>query len=358
MARKINGIEADQDADSSGQETSVRKGGSWVWRAYDAFALLLVIYLVVSQMVGNAIWPITVLAYVALLVLPIAFIMLPLAIYRRRWFGVIMQSICALAFVLVMSDTRAENLTAEAPPGSLEVTVLTFNIGDGMASPEDLIPMLRATDSDIVALVEVTSDVADAIGAELKDVYPYQEVRGGGIPGKGLLSKYPISEAEWLDFNPGRPDLRVVLQLDSHPVTVIVAHPPPPELTWTGIRERPGTQAQVDALLGLVESTDGPLLLLGDFNITRQHDLYDEISATGLQDTFHISGSGFGFTMPARLQHLKKIGGWFADIRIMPLVRIDYIWASSEWLPLKAWVGADAGSDHLPVVARLALLPA
>jgi endonuclease/exonuclease/phosphatase (EEP) superfamily protein YafD len=40
------------------------------------------------------------------------------------------------------------------------------------------------------------------------------------------------------------------------------------------------------------------------------------------------------------------------------VARIDYIWASPEWLPLDARVGKDAGSDHLPVIAALALRPA
>ena len=106
----------------------------------------------------------------------------------------------------------------------------------------------------------------------------------------------------------------------------------------------------------LVEATDQPLLMLGDFNITRQHDLYEEIEATGLTDVFNTAGHGLGFTMPVRLQALKVISDRLASIRIIPLARIDYIWASEAWLPLESWVGDDAGSDHLPVMARLALI--
>ena len=59
---------------------------------------------------------------------------------------------------------------------------------------------------------------------------------------------------------------------------------------------------------------------------------------------------------PVRLQALKVISDRLASIRIIPLARIDYIWASEAWLPLESWVGDDAGSDHLPVMARLALI--
>jgi len=72
----------------------------------------------------------------------------------------------------------------------------------------------------------------------------------------------------------------------------------------------------------------------------------------------YFPSAGFGFTIPARLQALRVVSDRLAAVRIVPVARIDYIWAPEHWLPLDAWVAADAGSDHLPVMARLALLPA
>ena len=43
---------------------------------------------------------------------------------------------------------------------------------------------------------------------------------------------------------------------------------------------------------------------------------------------------------------------------VIPIMRIDYVWASAEWQIVDAWVGDDAGSDHLPVLARIQLPPA
>lgn len=341
-----------------GKRRRLKRWSPWLWWAYDTYAIIVLVHLLASQWRGDAIWPITVLAYVFILVLPIAFLLLPLALYRRRWLGASLQALCAIAFLWVVIDTRAENRTSEAPPGSIEVSALTYNIGDGLAPPERLIPMLAEADADIVALVEVTDDVAAAINAAGDDFYPYRVVRGAGISGKGLLSRYPVTDYEWLEYNPGRPDLRVQLDISGNDVTVIVAHPPPPEITRTGVEDREGTEAQLNALRRLVAGRQGPLLLLGDFNITRQHDVYTEIESAGLQDVFHIAGSGFGFTIPARLQALRVVSDRLAAVRIVPVARIDYIWASEHWLPLDAWVAADAGSDHLPVMARLALLPA
>jgi endonuclease/exonuclease/phosphatase (EEP) superfamily protein YafD len=331
--------------------------GTWLWYIYDLFAFLMIVYIIASQYAGNAIWPIKVLAYVSIFVIPIAFVLLPIALIKGRRVGPVLQIICAIAFVLILVDTRAEDRGVAPPSGTQVVTVLTYNIGDGLAPADRLIPMLRESGADIVGLVEVTSEIARALETDLGDLFPYQVVRGAGIEGKALLSRFPIAEHEWLEFNPGRPDLRVDMLIEQREVTVIVAHPPPPEITWRGIRERPGTEQQLARILELVEQSDQPLLLLGDFNITRQHDVYDDIVSTGLQDTFHIAGSGFGFTLPARLMHLQAISQRLADIRIQPVARIDYIWASPAWLTVDSRVGADAGSDHLPVVSVLALPP-
>ena len=40
---------------------------------------------------------------------------------------------------------------------------------------------------------------------------------------------------------------------------------------------------------------------------------------------------------------------------VIPFVRIDYVWASAEWQPVKARVADPHGSDHRPVIVTVAL---
>ena len=42
-------------------------------------------------------------------------------------------------------------------------------------------------------------------------------------------------------------------------------------------------------------------------------------------------------------------------MRLPPVLRVDYIWHTAELTTLAAWVGGNAGSDHLPVLARMKL---
>jgi endonuclease/exonuclease/phosphatase (EEP) superfamily protein YafD len=309
-------------------------------------------------LVGNdGFWPVLVFGYLAHLLLPVAFVWLPLALYRRRWASVVVEGICLAAFVWLFGDYFIPPDPDPPPEGSTVITVMTYNLGDGLATPDRLVPLLRDSGADLIGLEEVNAEMAAALAVDLKDAYPYQVLHGLGIPGKGLLSRYPILTSDLLEFNPGRPDLRAVVDLGGTTVTVIVAHPPPPRLTRTGLGQRPGTAGQVEGLLATVAATEGPLLLLGDFNVTTMHDLYRRLERADLTDVFRAVGRGFGFTSPAVLARLDEHGIPIRRVPFKPVLRIDYVWTSRHWQPLAAWVGPSAGSDHLPVLARLALPP-
>jgi endonuclease/exonuclease/phosphatase (EEP) superfamily protein YafD len=40
---------------------------------------------------------------------------------------------------------------------------------------------------------------------------------------------------------------------------------------------------------------------------------------------------------------------------MLPMLRVDYIWYTQSLAALEAWIGIDAGSDHLPVAAKMGL---
>ena len=107
-------------------------------------------------------------------------------------------------------------------------TIMTYNVGNGLARPQALAACLRASQADIIGLQELTHAQATAIDDELLDLYPYQALEPAGIPGKGLLSKFPILSRQRLELHPGRPDLVSVVDVDGSPLRLIVAHPPPP----------------------------------------------------------------------------------------------------------------------------------
>jgi vancomycin resistance protein VanJ len=220
--------------------------------------------------------------------------------------------------------------------------VMTYNVGNGLAPPNRMTSLLRASDADIVGLQELTTAQQGVIREKLAGDYPHQLLFGDGIFGKGLLSRWPILESEQIESVPKRPDLRATIQAPERELQIAVAHPPPPRLHITGLRPRTHVHAQIGRLLDLI-ADDTPLIILGDFNMMRIQEQYRRVATSGLTDAFRAAGVGRGVTWPVRY------GGW----RLIPVLRLDYIWLSPEIRPRTARVGPDAGSDHLPVIADL-----
>ncbi|MER3404032.1 MAG: hypothetical protein C4289_01665, partial [Chloroflexota bacterium] len=110
-------------------------------------------------------------------------------------------------------------------------------------------------------------------------------------------------------------------------------------------------RAHVEALLGHVRSIDAPLVVAGDFNMVDQNADY-RLLTRYVHDSYRAAGYGFGHTFP-------RPGAFYFRSRrlVLPLslVRIDYIFTSGHWRALEAHVNTHGRSDHLPVIARLAL---
>jgi vancomycin resistance protein VanJ len=238
---------------------------------------------------------------------------------------------------------RAQAILETSAANMSQFSIMTFNVGDGAAQPADLARVLKESGADIVGLQEVTRKQADALKELLAQTYPYQIFIKDGIPGKGLLSKYPIIDWEALELDPGRPDLLTELDLNGQALRVIVVHPQPPRIHPDGIHWTVQTEAQFQRLFEL--ASDGkPTVLLGDFNMTEQNPHYAVLAKAGLTDAYREAGQGPGNTFPLR----------WGLLPLIPLVRIDYIWHSAPLRAVGAKVGADAGSDHLPVLATVA----
>jgi endonuclease/exonuclease/phosphatase (EEP) superfamily protein YafD len=131
-------------------------------------------------------------------------------------------------------------------------------------------------------------------------------------------------------------------------IAVFVVHPPPPNVRRLEVSS---PLAMRDIVLLLERVSDAtPTLLLGDFNFTTRSGKYRLMKEAGLIDTFGVAGQGRGLTSPTRYQ--------YAPIPLRPMVRIDYVWATAHFQPLRSYVGKSWGSDHLPVVAELAIVGA
>lgn len=232
------------------------------------------------------------------------------------------------------------------------LTVMTYNVGDGLAEPAQLVEMLRASTADIVGIQELAPIQAAAIAQELAALYPYQVLHPDGIPGKGILSRYPLTESTQLDHHPGRPDLQGRVETPDGDLAVLVAHPPPPRFGRNRLHLDALSNAQIRQIIDSV-STGDPVVLLTDFNRISWQAAYRQLSSAGLIDAYAASGAGLGMTLPTRLAHPASRNTPLGNMPLPPILRVDYVWHTRHFRATGSWVGKHAGSDHLPVLARL-----
>ena len=277
---------------------------------------------------------------------------------RRRVIAVI----AALVLVLLplAGGPAAADAAASAQPRPL-VRVLTFNIHhgagvDGRVDLERIAGVIRDSRADVVGLQEVDrhwserSAFADQAG-ELARALRMQVVYGANLDldplaegqprrqyGTALLTRVPV--LDW-DNTPlprfgdheQRGLLRARLLVRGRPVQVHVTH-----LQHNDAAER---LAQAQAIVRLLDRSREPAVLLGDLNAEPGTPEVTTLT-TPLADAW-VAGTGPGHTFPSEA----------------PTRRIDYVLASPDLRPRHAAVittpDAVAASDHLPVVADLAL---
>jgi vancomycin resistance protein VanJ len=323
----------------------------------DLYALGLIGYYAIRLLTGFSLWPVALFSnFLHLASLP-SLLILPIMLILRRWRRAVLSGLPVLAFLWLFGGLFIPNVGAPpdcGAPDCVKLTVMSLNLGDGglvnEVSAESLVQTVLASNADVVGFQEVAVAQAEAMQNELSDKYPYRLVYAAGetVNGIALISRYPILEGEPFYGNPPTmPNLDVTLAIQGRPLHVLVVHPPPPGWSsdWLSLY-RP--RALGDARLYVQMVDAGPALLLGDMNATDQSETYAIFAQAGLADAYHVAGFGFGPTYPARQ------GYGYPFSKAIPLIRLDYVLYTTQLRVLSAWVGSDAGSDHLPIVAELA----
>jgi vancomycin resistance protein VanJ len=155
----------------------------------------------------------------------------------------------------------------------------------------------------------------------------------------GLWSKYPLTGVRAADIKPAgitepwNRGLRAVVEAPQRDIAVYVAHLPSIRIGASGLasRWRDESARKLGAEVA-AEQTD-TVLVLGDFNAT-----VDDRGLAPLTSQLDVPDRGLAFSYPAAF----------------PVARIDQIMARSANVgPIRTLPGT--GSDHLPVLARIAL---
>ncbi|MDN4477004.1 endonuclease/exonuclease/phosphatase family protein [Demequina sp. SYSU T00192] len=284
-------------------------------RALAFMALIALLIPVVARFAGWEGGPLAVLVSLMPWVTLACLVPIVLALLARAW--VLLAASVAVAGLCLW--WIAPILVASTADGPVALRVGTFSLANGGADTAAVVDLVREHDLDLLALTELTPEAQQGLeAAGLDELLPYSvEYPGDQKYGTGLWSAAPLAEGESL---PGftAQAIRTEVGLGEDRLTVIVAHPESP-----GVLDHSDWDADLVALKAVLADEDGPVIVAGDLNTTRDHQGFRQIESYGYEDAVDQAGAGFLATYPSGtfVRHHVRGPGFLTE----PLVAIDHI---------------------------------
>ena len=252
---------------------------------------------------------------------------------RARVLTAVVLIVAGVLAIGVWPHLAASQRTPPLPlaAGEKSLKLMTFNTWYGNGQVEEVGAELRRQNADIVFLAEFGPNKRGLIAA-MKDMWPYHaDCFEADFCNLALLSKYRIVKSEGKPLWKGPPYLRAEFGPELGGLIVTGAHTirfPHQQAQFTQFRE-------LAALIGA--DAGRPRIAMGDFNTTAFSRMMDHfITTTGMRRITFLP------TWPATLQ--------------LPQLGIDHIFLDGRLRALDTpAIGGNAGSDHFPVVATVAV---
>ena len=243
--------------------------------------------------------------------------------------------------------------------GPADLTVMTFNTLAWDRDAKEIVRAIECADPDLVTLQEIGPRPIAQVLLALDRRLPYAAVHASpSSSGTATLSRFPLLAAE--PFTLSRTGAhwchRLVVGAPGGPLTLLNVHTKIPRLRRSRLpfgrfvvpasfhAER--RLREVHRLCAILDAVEGPLLAMGDFNMTERSEDHALI-ARRLTDAYRAAGRGLGHTFPAWLTFPAGLPLPF------PALRLDHVFHSEHFRTVSARVGPSAGSDHHAVIVRL-----
>jgi endonuclease/exonuclease/phosphatase (EEP) superfamily protein YafD len=251
--------------------------------------------------------------------------------------------IAAAALVMIANvGLFALGLRGQAPRASAGsrrfLRLVTFNVWKRNAHIEDIAAFLADADADLVVLQEVTTAQKTRLRDLSKERYPHML----GTSGLLILAKHKVRANGHIDGAKidGWARTPFVLwaqfEIEGFAFELAGVHLAYPFNPLEQV-------ADTEALIAFVRNRNAPLLVAGDYNLTPwSRKLQRFTRETGL-----LRYNTFRPTWPTRRL-----------IPLIPLIPLDNVFSSGEFARLFVTAGSSAGSDHLPIIADIALAAA
>ena len=230
----------------------------WLKSSEGQLAILGVLMTVCLHFAGAAWWVDVLSSLRAHLGIAILLGML-LAVSRRHW--------SVVAVDLLLAGFLLAPLTLSQTPGTAETADLRIALHNVHTANRDFataLANLEEADPDVMAILEVDEGWENAILQHFPDHRVIASPRRDNF-GIALVSRIPIrGEGLWGAPPLDAPSIDVILATPRGPVRLLVTHPMPPlSEDWWHARN-----TQLEAVLARAASSEIPVVIAGDFNLT------------------------------------------------------------------------------------------
>jgi len=253
----------------------------------------------------------------------------------RHW---TLVSIAAVLTVAVLAVQLPWYIGSPDPGSGTTLRFVSANLLLGEAEPAS-VAGLAAEHADVLAVQELTPELAAALSPALAGAFPFSALRPRErAAGVGLWSRYPIS-ASGSDESFGRGLIYARIQVPDtdYATTVLSTHMPPPRSAFESWRNDIGRLGPVLREL----PPDGPVVVGGDLNATPDVREFRQLLQAGYRDGAAQAGAGLTRTHPSHTI-------------VPPLLAVDHIMTRDATVTSLQTV-AVTGSDHLALAAVVVL---
>ena len=188
---------------------------------------------------------------------------------------------------------------------------MTFNTLAWQREGRDLEASIAQADPDVVGLQEIGPRAADHLIEAFAERLPYHFVtQSPTSSGAAVLSRYPLRDTVAFRASPqGHWWQRMTIESPAGPITYVNLHTRIPYVRKThrglGPLKLPlefhaeRRRNEVRTLVSMLEEIDGPLIVVGDFNMTERSPDHRLLSGR-LRDAYQAVGAGLGLSFPRR----------------------------------------------------------
>lgn len=256
---------------------------------------------------------------------------------KKAWLAV-----CGFCLVVNLAEILPwylpqPNINSVSSTSTQPLRVLVANVLSSSQRYQEVISFIRAEKPDLAVLIEVNSTWTRELEA-IEDILSHAIVhpREDNF-GIAIYSNLPLEDATAKEFGlKNIVSILATIAVNGQKLSIVATHPVPP-IGTTLFSKRNQHLAE---LASYIQQQQNPTIAFGDFNTTMWSPYYKSfIRTTGLRN----SRSGFGIqpTWPTQFPLL--------------FIPLDHCLVSPSITVVNSRTGSNIGSDHLPLIADLAM---